>query len=83
MKAIITTYHGPTNTKGSRISADDGDGNRVTISVNGSLNFDLNHAEAVKALCKKMNWSGKLQAGATRQGMAWTWIDPRQQIVVK
>lgn len=27
MKAIVTKYYGPTNSKGSRISADDGDGN--------------------------------------------------------
>lgn len=32
MKAITTTFHGPTNTRGSRIVASDQDGNRVTVS---------------------------------------------------
>jgi hypothetical protein len=55
-KAIVTKYHGPSNTKGSRISASDGDGNRITIGYHDADNTDLNHARAALALCEKMGW---------------------------
>ena len=32
MKVITTRYHGPTNTRGSRIAATDEDGNRVSLT---------------------------------------------------
>lgn len=57
MKAIITKYHGPTNTRGSRIRASDLDGNRVTVSFDHALNGDGNHDAAAVALCRKMGWS--------------------------
>ena len=54
MKAIVTKYHGPTDFKGSRISAYDSDGNRVTISYDhGSRNP---HQDAAIALVRKMGW---------------------------
>lgn len=63
MKAIITKYHGPTNTKGSRISARDSDGHRVYISRECDLHIEDSHKAAAIALCKKMNWHGKLVGG--------------------
>ena len=68
MKAITTKYHGPTNTKGSRISADDGDGNRVTISYPYELSGEACHRKAADALCAKMGWTGTLAAGWTKTG---------------
>lgn len=32
MKAITTKYHGPTDKRGARISATDGDGNRASVA---------------------------------------------------
>lgn len=57
MKAISTKYHGPTNTRGSRISASDSDHNRITVSFNSELDTDANHDAAAKALCVKMGWT--------------------------
>jgi hypothetical protein len=68
MKAIFTKYHGPTNYKGSRISASDSDGNRVTISYPYKLSGEAVHRKAAEALCIKMNWTGELIAGGTKNG---------------
>ena len=78
MKAIITKYHGPTNTKGSRISADDGDGNRCYISYPHHVSGEDVHRLAAEALCAKMGWSGAetLRGGATRTGYAFVFCDP-------
>lgn len=68
MKAIFTKYHGPTNFKGSRISASDSDGNRVVISYPYELSGEDVHRKAAQALCDKMNWTGNLIGGAVRNG---------------
>lgn len=57
MKAITTKFHGPTNTRGSRYSATDSDGNRVSVSADYALNADGNHDAAAIALCVKMGWT--------------------------
>ena len=74
MKAITTKCHGPTNHKGSRISADDMDGNRVYIPYPYELDSQDAHFQAAKALCKKMDWSGKLVAGAIQDGYVFVWM---------
>ena len=68
MKAIFTKYHGPTNTRGSRISAQDEDGNRVTISYPYQLSGEAVHRKAADALLAKMNWKGNLIGGSVRNG---------------
>lgn len=70
MKAIETRYHGPTDFKGARIIADDGDGNRAIISYPYGLSGEDVHRAAAVALCDKMNWLGAetLVGGATRRG---------------
>ena len=68
MKAIITKYHGPTEYKGSRIIASDGDGNKVVVSYDPAFSSDANHELAACALCYKMNWHGKLCAGDLTNG---------------
>lgn len=68
MKAITTKYHGATNTRGARISATDGDGNRVSIPYPHELSGAAVHAEAALALCAKMGWEGDLIAGGTKDG---------------
>ncbi len=66
MKAIVTKYHGPTNTKGSRISASDQDGNRVTISYDHASSHP--HRDAARALLQKMNWDGVWHEGSLAHG---------------
>lgn len=46
MKAIETRYHGPTDTRGSRISAFDSDGNRVSIPYPYELSGEAVHRKA-------------------------------------
>ena len=73
MKAIITKYHGPTNTKGSRITATDEDGHRVSISYPYELSGEAVHRAAADALCAKMGWTGELAGGAIKNGYAFCW----------
>ena len=75
MKAISTKYLGATNYKGSRIKADDGDGNSITIGYphEASMGCDA-HSRAALALCKKMSWTAQadrqthLIGGGTKTG---------------
>jgi hypothetical protein len=73
MKAIMTKFHGPTNTKGSRISASDGDGNRVIISKSFDWNQEDGHKQAIFALCDKMGWSKPDAYGWFKNGLIGVW----------
>lgn len=68
MKAIITKFHGPTNTKGARYSAFDSDRNRVIVSIDYALSSEQNHDRAALALCQKLGWTGELCSGGIRSG---------------
>jgi len=78
MKAIVTKYHGPTDRRGSRISASDSDGNRVTIPYPYDLSGEDCHREAAEALCKKMNWPAQLIGGGLRNGYVFV-FSPQQE----
>lgn len=65
-QAIVTRYHGPTNTKGARISATASAG-RVYVPYDHALNADGNHEAAATALCAKFGWAGELACG----GLEW------------
>ncbi len=73
MKAIRTKYFGPTNTKGARFQADDGDGNRVTVSYDYDLNSGANHEVAALALCTKMKWAPTDSVGFYKNCGYHTW----------
>jgi len=79
MKAIICKYHGPTNTRGSRISASDSDHNRISISYPHELSGEDVYRAAAEALCKKMNWPGKLIGGGTKDGMVFVFAPKDSQ----
>lgn len=55
-KLIQTKFIGPTNTKGSRVRASDGEGNRVVISWDHRQSPEENHRDAAVTLAHKMNW---------------------------
>ena len=75
MKAIETKYHGPTNSRGSRFSAKDSDGNRVTLPHDYALNSYANHEAAAVALVQKMGWGpARIIGGATREGYAFVFV---------
>ena len=56
MQAIITKYFGPTNSRGSRIKAQCAAGS-VTIDYPYELSGMYCHAQAAKALIKKLGWN--------------------------
>lgn len=89
MKAITTKYHGPTNHRGARVTARDGDGNRVTVPYEGpyegrDTTREAAHARAALALCAKMGWCGTLHYGEIKQGpvFVFTSTRPHGQAVV-
>ena len=59
MKAIITKYHGPTNTRGSRITAKAEGVKGVSISYPYDLSGEACHLAAATALCEKYHWLDK------------------------
>jgi len=83
MKTVETTYHGPTDCRGSRIIATDCGDHRIVCGYNFAINMEPNHAAAAIALCKKLGWAGTLQGGHTKHGMVWAFIDKGNQIKVK
>lgn len=74
MKAISTKYHGPTNTRGSRITATDEDGNRVSISYPYDLSGEAVHRKAAETLKAKMGWKGKLVGGSLKNGYVFVFV---------
>ena len=74
MKAITCKYIGPTGTKGSRIKADDGDGNTYTMPYPHEVGPGVDaFAPAAIGLCLKMGWKyGELIAGGTKN--AWVFV---------
>jgi len=74
MKAITTKYHGPTNTRGSRITASDLDGNRITISYPHELSGEAVYRAAAEALREKMGWKGELIGGAVKDGYVFVFV---------
>jgi len=75
-KAITTRFHGPTNCRGSRITASDEDGNRMTVSYDHALNSMENHREAAVQLVFKMNWHPTvLVEGGIKGGYVFVMLD--------
>lgn len=74
MKAIETKYLGPTDFRGSRIVASDGDRNRITIPYPHELSGEAVHRSAAEALQKKMGWKGKLIGGGLRNGYVFVFV---------
>lgn len=77
MKAIITKYHGPTNTRGSRISAKAEGVPSVSIGYPHALREgEQAHSAAALMLCHKYGWEGTLVAGGLpdQRGYAFCFI---------
>ena len=62
MQAIITKFHGPTNVRGSRVSAT-AEAGKITLSWDHALNSDDNHKAAAEAFARKFNWTGTYVGG--------------------
>lgn len=66
-QAIQTRYHGPTNTRGARISATAQAG-RIYVHYDHALEINENHTRAAEALAWKYGWTGNWYGGATPDG---------------
>lgn len=75
MKCIRTRYMGPTNSKGTRIVADDGDGNSVYLARDTARAVEEDMFAAAVALTNKMKWRGELRGGWHKQAMYWVFLD--------
>ena len=86
-KAIMTKYHGPTNTRGPRVSASDLDRNphprnQITLPWNYSLDSGQNHDAAARALCFKLGWTScDLVRGGLPHGNVYVFNDEDSNIV--
>jgi hypothetical protein len=67
MQAIRTRYHGPTNVKGSRISAEAEYG-RIYVPYDHSLTLAGNHKAAALAVLQKLEWLDTPYAGGQFDG---------------
>jgi hypothetical protein len=75
MKAITVKYLSPTNTKGTRVKASDGDGNSVILPKDYALDsYEMAQKAAVR-LCEKMDWHGVIEGGYTKDGMVFVFSD--------
>jgi hypothetical protein len=74
-QSIQTRYIGPTNTRGSRVSATSASGHRIILEWDDALNTDDNHKAAAAALAHKLDWTGRWHAGATSNGCVFVLAD--------
>lgn len=80
MKAIVTKFHGSTDTRGARISATaEGKGNKVIISYPYELDTTRAHYSAALKLCKLRGWSAELIEGGLPNG-DYVWVFANSEI---
>lgn len=72
MQAIIVKYHGPTDTKGARMSARC-DAGRVTVPWDHALSIGDNARAACLALLSKIGWRGAYHGGSLPDG-SWAFV---------
>jgi hypothetical protein len=78
MQAIRTRYHGPSNVKGSRISAVSAGGKRIMVGCVDNLSVEENHARACRLLCDKMEWKWPMTSGGF--GGDQYWVDASEMV---
>jgi len=62
-QSIVTTFYGPTNTRGSRVKATS-DAGSVWMNWKHELNCSENHQQSDLALAKKLGWRGTWVGGS-------------------
>ena len=66
-QAIVTSYHGPTDRSGARITARAHAGS-VRVQWNYAIGIAENYAAAAQALATKLGWSGDYAIGSLPDG---------------
>jgi hypothetical protein len=74
--AIMSTFHGVTNTHGNRMTVRraNGGGKRITVSWNYDIDTMANHARAIQQYLELMNWGGQWRIGSTLTGAVAVWV---------
>jgi len=67
MKVIKVKYQGPTDTKGARLKASDGD-NSLIMAVDYSLDGERLFSHAALAFIEKMGWNVEISGSGVYQG---------------
>jgi hypothetical protein len=83
MQTITTKYSPATNTRGSRIIATSTSGERASESYAHELSGAAVHWQAAEKLAKKLNWNGTMQAGNTKDGYVFVFIDSQDQFTIE
>jgi hypothetical protein len=73
MLAITSKYHGPTDTRGSKVRAT-GFRGTVTVPYDSALDSEANHRAAVVALCEKLGWDADRFFGGAMVDGRWAWV---------
>ena len=79
MMAIQTRYHGPTNHRGSRVSART-EAHRIMVEWDDALDSEGNHDAAASALIRQLGWATQEAAsrdwyrGASVDGRGYTYV---------
>jgi hypothetical protein len=68
LQAIRTKYHGPTDHRGSRVTATSGSGCKLTIPMRHDLSHEQCHRVAAEMLAQKLAWPGTLIQGGLQDG---------------
>lgn len=81
LQAIVTKYHGPTNYRGSRISAK-AEAGRVSLPYDHALDAGDNHKKAAQALADRYGWTVEkgypaLVGGALPGNAGYVFVMPR------
>jgi len=79
MVALHTRFSGPTDTRGSRIVCHRMDWSprhreRVIADPDDTFSDERSHFPAVKKLCARHDWHGKLVAGGSDNGYVWVFV---------
>jgi hypothetical protein len=74
--AVVTKFHGPTNTKGARVSASTGmmRSHRLYHHWDHELSAFENHRAVAMAFIQERKWDGQWIGGATKDGYAFVCV---------
>ena len=79
LRAIITKYIGPTNTRAARIKATCGAGS-LTVSYDHALDLDAQCHAAAIGLCNKLGWTfARLHSGVLPNGNMAHILEPQRR----
>ena len=67
-QGIVTRYHGPTSTRGTRISATTECGIRRYYPYRYEMNGEANHGLAARLMAEHMGWTGTWRGGSIPGG---------------